>query len=284
MISYFNGHFMNDEEVFISPHDRGFNFADGTYEVFRSFSGKLFYAEEHVERLKYSLAELKIDYRDTEALIPAALELVRLNDLGQKEASIYLQITRGSYKRMHPFPNEKIEPTVYMNIKEFVPYTEFIQNGIKCILLPDIRWHRCDIKTIALLPNIMAKQQATEASAYEAIFVRDGIITEGTHTNFFGIKKGVVYTHPKSNFILSGVSREIVIAICNENDMAVVEEGISAFRLLDMDELFIAGTSTEVMPVIQIDENIIGNGSPGTMTSKIQNLFKEHILSYLNSR
>jgi len=283
-ISYFNGSFLPDDEIHISPHDRGFVFADGTYEVFRSFRGKLFFAGEHIKRLSYSLSELKIEFPELDNIIPTVNKLLELNGLSNKEATIYLQITRGVYKRMHPFPNEKVKPTLYINVKEFIPYTDYLSKGVKCISVKDIRWHRCDIKTIALLPNILAKQAAAEENAYEAIMIRDGFVTEGTHTNVFGVKDGIIYTHPKSNHILSGISREIVIQLCKENKIDLVEKAIPERLLTELDELMLVGTSTEVMPVIMINDRKIKGGKPGPVCLNLQQLFKNFVKNYLEEQ
>lgn len=280
-VSWFNGEFLPDDDIRISPHDRGFVFADGTYDVFRSYSGKLFFIKEHLKRLEYCLKELKIDFNETESLIPIVDQLIKLNDLTRKEATVYLQITRGVFRRMHPFPSEKVHPTIYINVREFVPHTEKLKHGVKCISLTDLRWHRCDIKTIALLPNIMAKQEATEAGAYEAIFIRDGFVTEGTHTNVFGIKNGIIYTHPQSNHILSGISREILIDLCLKNGFSLRERAIPAADLAHLDELLLVGTSTEVMPVIQLNGSAIANGKPGPITRHFQQLYHDFIRDYL---
>ncbi len=279
---YFNGKFMPESEVKISPNDRGFVFGDGSYEVFRSYKGKLFYADEHIVRLKYSLSQLRIEMNNVERIIPTVQQLIEKNNLGEKEATIYLQVSRGVFKRMHAFPDEKVDPTVFIRAREFTPYSEeLFQKGVKVITMEDFRWTRCDIKSTALLSNILSAQQAADCNAFESIFLRDGLLTEGSHTNVFAVIDDCVYTHPKSNHILSGISREIVIDLCRTNDITIIEKAITEEQLNNVDELFLVGTSTEVMPVVQLNEKTIRDGNSGPFSRRIQQLYKNYISDYL---
>ncbi len=144
----------------------------------------------------------------------------------------------------------------------------------------DIRWTRCDIKSISLLPSILAHQSAKEKGASEAVFIRNGFITEGSHTNFFAVKNNMLFTPPLSNFILSGITRDVIIEICRENFIEVKEINIEEKELRNFDEIFITGTTTEVKPVIQIDDWIIKNGKPGILTRKIQDAFYKYVSGY----
>lgn len=284
LIVYFNGDFMHENEVHISPNDRGFVFGDGSYEVFRTYNGKLFFAEEHVRRLQYSLNQLRIELGNTNRIIPIVNQLLDKNNLKDKEATVYLQITRGVYKRMHAFPDEKVEPTLFIRAREFKPYApEMFANGVKAISMEDFRWTRCDIKSIALLSNILSAQQAADCNAFESIFFRDGLLTEGSHTNVFAVLDNIVYTHPKSNHILSGISREIVIDLCKKNNISNIEKAITEEQLQRVDELFLVGTSTEIMPVIQVNDSKIGDGKVGVITRKIQEFYLRFIEEYLKT-
>jgi D-alanine transaminase len=281
LIVYFNGKFLPQNEVHISPNDRGFVFGDGTYEVFRSYHGQLFFAEEHIERLKYSLHELRIQLKNTNQIIPIVKQLIRENNLEHTEATVYLQITRGVFKRMHAFPDEEVEPTIFIRAQEFRPYpSPMFESGVKVISRKDFRWTRCDIKSIALLSNILSAQEASDNQAFESIFIREGYLTEGSHTNVFVKWKDCLYTHPKSNYILSGISREIVIEICRKEGIPLQEQAPTEEQLFEADEVFLVGTSTEVMPVIQINEEIVGDGKRGKLTQKIQQLYRDYISDY----
>lgn len=275
MIVYFNGRLVPKEDVRISPDDRGFLLADGAYEVILSYDGRLFKAEEHLKRLERSLRELRIEGADVGSLKDAAERLIQVNDLENGDASLYIQITRGAAVRTHAFPGSETPPTVYVAASPFQLPREKCEHGIKVILVPDIRWTRCDIKSVALLPNVLVSQQAKEAGAAEAIFVRDGAVTEGAHTNFCAVFDGQLITYPKSHYILGGITREIVLGLCGELGIPFEEFPILESQLREADELMIVGTTTEIMPVIQVDGWQVGDGEPGPVTRRLQQAFRE---------
>mgnify|MGYP001076566341 CR=1 FL=1 len=275
MIVYFNGQFMPKEEVKISPDDRGFLLGDGVYEVIRSYSGRLFKVEEHIRRLARSLRELRIEGVDTEALKGIAEELIEYNELERGDAKLYVQVTRGVAPRRHSFPDGETSPTVYATASAFQPPRGKWEHGVKVILVPDIRWARCDIKSVALLPNILANQQAKERGAEEAIFVRNGAITEGSHTSFCAVFDGELTTHPKSNYILAGIMRETVLDLCDELDIPVKEFPIFERDLKEADEVMILGTTSEIMPVVQVDDWQVGDGKPGPIAVRLQRAYRE---------
>ncbi len=273
-IIYLNGKFITKNEAVISPEDRGFNFADGIYEVIKYYGGKPFRYADHLERLKRSLKEVQIEYREPDQLESVFQELLDKNGFAAQEAGIYLQITRGSQTRIHHF-QENMKPTVYATVFPFASKWDQLENGVKVITTEDIRWLRCDIKSISLLPNVMAAQKAHEQNAVEAIFIRNGMVTEGSHSSFMAVKKGVVYTHPDSNLILPGITKKVVFEICKANDIKVVEQEIQASELASMDEMMIIGTGSEISPVVQLDDMQVGNGKPGPVTLFIQEKFFE---------
>jgi D-alanine transaminase len=275
MIVYFNKRFIPKEDVNISPDDRGFLFADGAYEVIRSYNGKLFRAEDHVERMKRSLRELRINGAETEDFQGIAQKLIQDNGLENTDASVYIQVTRGAAPRKHTFPETPVPPTVYVAASPFDPPEDKWKNGVKVILVPDIRWTRCDIKSVALVPNVLACQQAKEQGAGEAVFVRDGVITEATHSNFCAVFDGELCTFPESNYILSGVTRKVVLELCKSLNIPVKEFPIFEKDLENADECMILGTITEVMPVVQIGDRKVGDGKPGPVTIKLQNALRE---------
>jgi len=273
-IIYLNGSLIAKNEASISPEDRGFNFADGIYEVIKYYGGKPFRYADHIERLKRSLREIRIDFDGFDQLEAVFQTLLERNGLANQEAGIYLQITRGSHTRIHQFP-EDIKPTVYATAFPFASKSDQLENGVKVISTEDIRWLRCDIKSISLLPNVLAAEKARKQNAVEAIFIRNGIVTEGSHSSFMAVKNGVVHTHPDSNLILPGITKKVVMEICRENNIKVIEEGIPVSELAGMDEMMIVGTGSEVTPVVQLDENPVKDGRPGPVTLFIQEKFFE---------
>ena len=277
MIAYFKGNFIKEEEVKISRFDRGFQFADGVYEVMRTYNGKIFKIDEHIKRLAYSLNEIKIKNFDSETIYKIIEELNSRNDL-KNDFNIYIQITRGAPSiRMHAFPSGEVKPTVYISVYPLISYPKENEKGIKVQLEKDIRWTRCDIKSISLLPSILANQSAKENGAFEAVFVRDGVLTEGSHTNIFAVKDDILYTPPLSNFILAGVTRGVIIEICRNKSIDLKESNIVEKDLKNYDEFFITGTSTEIKPVVQINNWKVKDGEPGTMTRRIQKEFFEYV-------
>lgn len=276
-IVYFNGRFLSKKEVTISPDDRGFLFADGVYEVILSYGGRLFKPEEHIKRMERGLQELRINCPETEKLKDIAETLIQENNFGNNDAKIYIQITRGAAPRTHAFPDPPVSPTIYAAASAFQLSQEKWEHGAKVILVPDIRWARCDIKSVGLLPNTLAFQQAKEQGADEAIFVRDGVITEGAHTNFCGVFHGDLITFPKTHYILAGITRNVVLDLCRELSIPVKEFPFFEHDLTKADECMIIGTTTEIMPVIQVNDWKVGNGKPGPITVKLQQAFRELI-------
>ena len=272
-IVYFNTQYLPRTDVKISPDDRGFLFADGVYEVIRAYKGRLFRMDLHLKRLARSLRELKINGPSMERIAEISDALIQRNNLKDADAAIYIQITRGAAPRKHAFPKSAPSPTVYLNAFTVQPPVEAWEKGAKAITAPDIRWTRCDIKSVSLLPNVLASQAAAEAGAEDAIFIRDGFVTEGSHTNVCAVFKGRLQTHPKNNYILPGVTREVVLSLCANLNIPVSQTPISANSLPRADELMLLGTSTEVMPIVQLDNRQVGNGKPGPITRKLQEAF-----------
>jgi D-alanine transaminase len=272
MIVYFNDKYIPHDEVKISPFDRAFLFSDGVYEALRTYNSKVFRLDDHLERLKYSLQELEISFKDFDQLENIFKKLAEINNI-KTEYSVYIQISRGvSFPRTHNYENN-LTPNVFAFAKPIKDNSNEITNGVKVILEKDIRWLRCDIKSTSLLPAVIANQNAIRNNAFEAILFRDDFITEGSHTNFFAVKNNIVFTAPLSNYILSGVTRNVVLDLCKENKIDFSEEYIKPIDINTFDEFFITGTTTEVTPVIQIDGWTVGNGLPGSITLKIQELF-----------
>ncbi len=272
---YYNGQFLTKQEIRISPDDRGFLFADGVYEVILSYKGTFFRFEKHVQRMQRGLRELRIDFPALHSLQEVAETLIRENHFEHRDAKVYVQITRGAAPRSHTFPNPDVPPTVYAAASPFQLSRQVWEEGATVLLVPDIRWARCDIKSIALLPNTLAFQQAKEAGAHEAVFVRDGVVTEGAHTNFCAVYKGTLFTAPTSNYILAGITRKVLLNLCQELHIPVQEFPIFEKDLPRADECLIAGTTTEITPVVQINERVIGSGTPGPITKALQQAFQQ---------
>ena len=281
MLVYLNGSFLPIGDATISALDRGFVFGDGVYEVWRVLRGQLFEGERHQARLERGMHALRItpppDAR-WERIVAIAERLFDENALHEGEATLYVEITRGAAQRTHYFPPKDTPPTMLVMASAFTPSAARF-TGTKVITQPDVRWLKCDIKTIQLLPNVLARQSATEAGASEAIFVRDGVVTEGTHTSVFGILGGALRTHPANHLVLPGITREVVIEIGRELGMAIREEAIAVPDLPRASELFLAGTTTDVTPVLEVDGQAIGDGTPGRITG----MLRDRLLARMSS-
>lgn len=268
MTVYLNGQFLPADQAKISVLDRGFIFGDGVYEVWRIVEGKLFEHGRHDRRLRRGLKALELDVpaREIDGLQAVAERLLRENDLLHGEGTFYLEITRGAAPRTHAYPPAGTKPTVFAMVSRFEVPHALRSTGAKAITQTDVRWLRCDIKTVQLLPNVMAKQQAQLAGALEAILVRDGVVTEGTHTSVLGVKDGALLTHPLAPIILPSVTRELVLEIAHEQGVPVREEAFTVRDLFELDELFVSGTTTDVTPVVDVDGKRIGSGKPGPVS------------------
>ena len=278
-ITYFNGKFIPKEEVKINPDDRGFLFADGIYEVVRWYEGFFYDMNSHVTRLKRSLRELRINWDATDKFPSIANELIKLNKLENQPAMLYLQVTRGAARRSHSFPSPEVTPTAYAFAWGFVPDTSAKESGIKVMMKEDIRWSRCDIKSVALLANTISFQEAQENGLKECIFVRNGLITEGSHSNIFFIIEGTLFTHPESNNILSGVTRKNILRIAQDSGIKIREEAVQENRIRFIQEAFITNTSLEISPVVELGGNTLGDGLPGPVTRLIREKFDSEIIT-----
>jgi len=270
MTVYFNGQYKPKEEVRLSPDDRGFLFGDGVYEVICAYNGRQFKAVEHFERLMRSMVELRIQPPDMDALSRVPENLLRENGLESGWAVIYIQVTRGAAPRSHPFPDIETPVTVYAYAAPFVTPEKELEQGARVVTTPDNRWLRCDIKSVNLLPNVLAAQAAREKEAKDVLFIRDGAVTEGSYTSFGAVFAGKVVTHPESHYILPGITRSSVLELCSQLSIPVERYPVQAARLKDADECMLWGTTTQVMPVVQVDDMTIGNGKPGPITRKLQ--------------
>lgn len=274
---YLNGRFLDHTEASVPLDDRGFLFADGVYEVIRVYGGVPFMAREHEQRLRRGLDALRMSAAHLPDLGEIARQLLEANDV-TGHGTIYQQVTRGVAPRKHAFPAADVATTVYMVAKPFQQYPdEYFDAGVDAITTADTRWSRCDIKSIALLPNVLANQEAHEAGAFEALFIRDGVLIEGSHSNLFGVVDGRLVTYPASNYILAGITRRLVLDLAAELGIPAAEDPIYWDRRDRIEELFLSGTTTEVMPIRQVDGRAVGEGVPGPITRRLQQAFRERV-------
>ena len=275
---YLNGELIPSERALVSVDDRGFLFADGIYEVTPAYWGMLFRIERHLQRMRRGLAELRIDF-DPDTLVDVHRRLLAANGLERKEAAIvYMQITRGVAPRAHAFPTPAVRPTVYGFAKEFerVPRASW-EEGFTATTVPDRRWARADIKTIGLLPNCLALQAAVEAGTTDALLVKDGVALEGAHSNFFAVLDGTITTHPATNRVLHGITREYVLELSRELELPVEERPIQLEELARAEEAFFTGTTTEIRPAVRIDGRQVGDGRVGPVAKRLMNAYQEEV-------
>ncbi|MDR6224684.1 D-alanine transaminase [Desmospora profundinema] len=263
------------ENAHIDIEDRGYQFGDGIYEVFRVYNGKVFRMQDHLDRFQRSADEIGLQLPYGLDRLQSFLEqLIETN--GLSEGNVYLQASRGVAPRSHPFPEESRSVLVAYTIEGERPL-EYIRNGIRTITEADIRWLRCDIKSLNLLGAVLAKQKAKEHGCQEAILHRDGTVTEGSSTNVFLVKDGQLITHPANNLILHGITRLVVLELAEELGIPVKEETFTLEDLRKADEVFITGTTVEISPVVQIDDYHVGDGKPGPVVHRLQEAFEKQI-------
>ena len=281
MTIYLNGEFMPIEEAKISVLDRGFIFGDGVYEVIPVYSRKAFRLAEHLRRLQHSLDGIKLANPHSEREWTKLInELVARN--AAEDQYLYLHITRGVAKRDHAFPNPPVKPTVFMLSNPLlVPSATLLQSGVACITAPDNRWLRCDIKAIALLPNVLLRQMAIEAGAMETILIRaesnneDAFMTEGAASNIFVIKNGKLLAPPKDNLMLPGITYDVILEIAAANGIPYEVRRISVAEVFAADELLLTSSTKEVLPITQLDGKPVGTGKPGAIFARLHKLYQD---------
>ena len=278
-IAYVNGRFVRKSDAFVHIEDRGYQFADGVYEVWALFDGKLSDPVGHFARLERSLGELKIAMPMSVAALTLVLkETVRRNRI--RDGLAYLQVSRGVARRDHAFPNPEVPPAVVITVSRVdrLAAEARADAGAAVITLPENRWGRCDIKTVGLLPNALAKQAAREAGAVEAWFIDDmGLITEGASSNAWIVdRNGVLRTRDTQANILRGVTRMSLMDVAREAGMTVEERPFSRQEALEAREAFITGAGTLVLPIVKIDGQKVGSGAPGPVATSLRRLYIEH--------
>jgi D-alanine transaminase len=273
-IVYLNGDFVAAADAKVSVLDRGFVFGDGVYEVIPIYSGHLFRLNYHLKRLNDSLNGVRIENPlSTSGWAEVLTTLIDNN--GGGDQSLYLQVTRGVAPRDHRFP-QNTPPTIFAMSNPMSEPSAELKAGIRAILVEDIRWKLCNIKAIALLPNILLRQQAVDAQATEALMYRDGLLTEGSASNLFVIKDGIIVTPPKSNLLLPGITRDLVVELCDNHQIHCEQREISVKELENADEVWVTSSTKEIVPVIEIDDIKVGSGIPGPVWKRLITLYRDY--------
>lgn len=275
-IGFLNGRFMPLEETVVPVEDRGYQFGDGVYEVVRTYHGVPFQLDAHLARLEKSVRAIDLappfEIQEWREFVS---EGIRRG--GFAESKVYIQITRGVAPRDHLFP-QSARPTVVMTVRQMSQLDPVLRSaGVGVVTVEDLRWGRCDIKSVNLLPNVMARQQAREAGAFEAIFVRDGQVAEGAVSNIMLVQGGVLITPPEGRRILSGVTRAVVLALARKEGISVRERAVGEGELYAADEVFLTGTTVEILPVVRVDGRVIGSGKPGILTGLLTARFQSSL-------
>jgi D-alanine transaminase len=275
-LAHLNGELVPLAEARIPALDRGFLFGDAVYEVLRVYHGRPWMVDDHFARLHRSLEAIRVHGVDLVRLRQRVLDTIAAGPFG--EALVYIQITRGTAPRSHGFP-AGISPLEFLYVEEFHdPYARARQEGASVITLPDLRWGRCDIKSTNLLANVLAAQAAKEAGCTEALLCSDdGIVSEGTHTSFFGVLDGKLLTAPKSPHILPGITRGLVLQLAQRVRIELQEHELRRPDLARVSELFLTGTTSEVLPIVRVDGQPIADGQPGPTTRRLQQAYREAV-------
>ena len=275
---YLDGAYLPREEARVPVDDRGFVFGDGVYEFTPLYGGRSLRLESRLERLRRGLRGLRIDY-DVGAVPGIYAGLIDRNRLAEREvAALYIQVTRGAGPRTHAFPRPAPAPTVYaFPVPLPSPDPAAWEAGLTAVTVPDTRWGRVDLKTLQLLPNVLAQEEAVRAGADEAILVRDGLVLEGGRSNLFTVLGGEVRTHPASNQILPGITRAMILGLAAERGRVIRETATPLGALADASEVFMTGSSTELKPVVRIDGRPVGDGAPGPVARELYGAFREAV-------
>jgi len=272
---YLNGEYLPLNEAKVSVLDRGFIFGDGIYEVIPAYGAKALRFEHHMQRLQNSLDAIRITNPLSNTQWKEIIDKL-ITATGLEDQYIYLHITRGVASRDHQFPDDT-KPTIFVmsNILKAVD-PDLLKNGISAVTLDDIRWQYCNIKAIALLPNILLRQQAVDQDATEAILIRNGNMTEGAASNVFIVKDGVIKTPPKNQQLLPGITRDLVVELAKTHNMPIEEVSISEKEFLNADEIWLTSSTKEILPVTRINQQQVGNGKPGIVWQDMYQKYQDY--------
>lgn len=280
-IIYLNGSYLPREKALISVFDRGFLFGDGVYEVIPVFNGHAFLADEHLERLKLSLKAIHLTLSlSLDEWKKACRRLIAMNHLGAASFNLYLQVTRGvDSSRAHAIQEETKPTVMIICIPAHFTSIEEKSKGFKAITLEDTRWTNCYIKSTSLLPSVLLHEEVRKDKVLEAVLHRDGYVTEGTLSNVFIVKNREILTPPKSSYILSGITRDFILKLAAKVGISAKETLISLDALFAADEIWITGSSKEICPIIQLDDQKVGNGNVGPVWQKVVRLYEDYKLT-----
>jgi D-alanine transaminase len=272
---YLNGEYLPLNEAKVSVLDRGFIFGDGIYEVIPAYGAKALRFEHHMQRLQNSLDAIRITNPLSNTQWKEIIDKL-IAATGSEDQYVYLHITRGVASRDHQFPKDT-KPTIFVmsNILKAVD-PNLLKNGITAVTLDDIRWQYCNIKAIALLPNILLRQQAVDQDATEAILIRDGNMTEGAASNVFIVKDGIIKTPPKNQQLLPGITRDLVVELAKTYNMPIEEVSIREKEFLNADEIWLTSSTKEILPVTKINQQQVGNGKPGTVWQDMYQKYQDY--------
>lgn len=271
-----NEKLVDEQDANVPYNDRGYVFGDGIYEYIRVYDNNVFTAKEHFERLLRSAKEIGLELKyNVDELTELVQELLSTN--GIVNGGVYIQVTRGAAPRDHAFPTPSLEANIMAFTKSYDRPYKLLEEGINAITTEDIRWLRCDIKSLNLLGNVLAKEYATKYNAQEAIQHRGDIVTEGSSSNVYAIKNGEIYTHPVNNYILNGITRMVIKSVAEEKDIPFNEEVFTLDFLKNADEIIVSSTSIEVMPVVKLNGENVGDGEVGSITKSLQEGFNRYI-------
>jgi D-alanine transaminase len=275
-VSFVNGRFVRHRQAGVHVEDRGYQFADAVYEVIAVAKGRMVDEGLHLERLERSLREIRMEMPFTAGIFRLRVaELLRLNRI--VNGSLYLQVSRGVSPRNHRIP-PAIRPSVVMTIRPMTPPSqEMFGRGVSVITVRDIRWRRPDIKSVALLPNVLAKDDAVRNDVFEAWQVDDGVVTEGTSTNAWIVSNGTLITHPPADAILNGITRLALVKLAEKEGAPIEERPFSVGEAMAADEAFLTSTSSFLLPVVEIDGKKIGKGTPGPVSRRMMELYNNHV-------
>jgi len=276
MTVYLNGEYLPIEEAKVSVLDRGFIFGDGVYEVIPVYSRRPFRLEEHLRRLQHSLDGIRLPNPHDASGWAAIVERMIARNPGEDQ-SLYLHITRGAAKRDHAFPQPPVAPTVFMMSNPLAtPPAGLLASGIACITAPDNRWLRCDLKAIALLPNVLLRQLAVDAGCAETILIRDdAFMTEGAASNIFAAKHGMLLAPPKDHLMLPGITYDVVLELAAANGIPCEVRRVTKEEVFTADELLLTSSTKEVLAITQLDGKPVGNGQPGPMFARLHALYQD---------
>ena len=273
-----NDEIVERSEVKIDMEDRGYQFADGIYDVVRAYNGKFFTLNEHVDRLFSSAEKIELILPFTKEELKQLLsKLIQVNEIDT--GNVYMQLTRGiGIPRNHSYPDPELVPPVFTATTTLVPRDQIkMDQGMSAIIVPDLRWLRCDIKSTSLLGNIMAKHEAHKKGGDEAILHRDGVVTECSSSNVWMIKNDVIYTHPDGNLVLPGITKLMLLKVARKAGIPVKEEAFTLENLKEADEVFASSTTMEAMPITFIDGNPVGQGKRGSGVERLQQLYVDAV-------